>query len=66
MCLTILLGLVVEIFERRSFDIEVSSFLAFPANGRSRAHRQRLSISDDDLRYLSPFSRCSMAPGMGS
>jgi hypothetical protein len=36
MCLMIFLA--VEIFERKNFDVEVSSFLACAANGETCAH----------------------------
>ena len=38
-------GLAVEIFERRSFDVEVSSFLACPANGRTCARQQHPKLT---------------------
>ena len=37
-------ALVVEIFERRSFDVEVGASISCAANGRSRAHHQRLTL----------------------
>ena len=39
------LTLAVEIFERRSFDIEVSSFLSCAANGRSHVHHRCSMLS---------------------
>ena len=39
------LPLVVEIFERRSFDVEVGASISCAANGGSRIHRQCLELN---------------------
>ena len=53
---------VVEIFERRSFDVEVGASISCAANGMSHPHHRCSTLS---IIYL-VLSRYSMAPRVGS
>jgi len=56
------LPLVVEIFERRNFDVEVGASISCAANGGSRIHHERSALN----ATRPVLFRYSMAPGVGS
>jgi len=51
--------LVVEIFERRSFDVEVGASISCAANGRLHLHNRCSTLRAVRSRY-------PMAPGVGT